>query len=352
MPQNPFKFGSIVDEPFFTDRVKEQESIYHFLDSNNHLVLIGPRRFGKTSLIQKVVNRTQRPFIYINIQQISSVKEFTSTILKRVFKTYPLEKIKFYLSTFRIVPTISISSLSDSFDISFQAKADTSILLEDSFSLLERISTPNEKLIVIFDEFQEILQLEQGIDKKLRAIIQEHKMINYIFLGSQESMMKDIFENIKSPFYNFGEVQRILPIPYEEFFKYIHQRLNMDEEIIKEILNITSCYPYYTQQLASKVWELHTYYDDYKEDIVNQAAQEIVQNRDLDFERLWITFNNLDKSIIKAIAFEKSPFEDLSISYQTIYSAIRKLLKKGYIIDINKYDIEDPFFKMWIINNN
>ena len=51
---NPFKFGTIVDGEYFTDRVAEQEKVREILASENHLILISPRRFGKTSLVQKV----------------------------------------------------------------------------------------------------------------------------------------------------------------------------------------------------------------------------------------------------------------------------------------------------------
>lgn len=41
--ENPFKFGTIVEEEYFTDRVNEVAYIKQFLESANHLVLISPR---------------------------------------------------------------------------------------------------------------------------------------------------------------------------------------------------------------------------------------------------------------------------------------------------------------------
>ena len=59
---NPFKFGTIVDGEYFTDRVAEQEKVREILASENHLILISPRRFGKTSLVQKVTKGLSRPY--------------------------------------------------------------------------------------------------------------------------------------------------------------------------------------------------------------------------------------------------------------------------------------------------
>ena len=51
--ENPFQVVSLVDAPYFTDRVKELDYIVQFLKSENHLVLMSPRRFGKSSLVKK-----------------------------------------------------------------------------------------------------------------------------------------------------------------------------------------------------------------------------------------------------------------------------------------------------------
>lgn len=59
--ENPFKFGTIVDGSYFTDRVEEQEKVKQVISSENHLILISPRRFGKTSLVQKVMKSLERP---------------------------------------------------------------------------------------------------------------------------------------------------------------------------------------------------------------------------------------------------------------------------------------------------
>jgi len=62
---NPFKFGTIVQGEFFTNRIEELEHVKQMLDSENHLMLISPRRFGKSSLITKVLMQTGRPSITI-----------------------------------------------------------------------------------------------------------------------------------------------------------------------------------------------------------------------------------------------------------------------------------------------
>ena len=86
-------------------------------------------------------------------------------------------------------------------------------------ALLEKSTNNKKRLIVVFDEFQEIQSIQKGFDKQLRSIMQQQKGLNYILLGSQESMMEEIFEKKKSPFYHFGQLIRLQKIPYDAMLK-------------------------------------------------------------------------------------------------------------------------------------
>ena len=183
--------------------------------------------------------------------------------------------------------------------------------------------------------------------------MQEQQNINYIFLGSQESMMTQIFERKKSPFYHFGMLMHLDKIPYDDFMQYITQRLPLKDstqtnDIAKDILDTTLCHPYFTQQLASQVWEILTY-SDVKENIVKEAVEQLTIIHDLDFERLWMNFNKTDKYIMLNLAHKKQPSSTRSLPTSTIYSSVKRLMQMGYIIKINEYEIEDPFFRNWLI---
>lgn len=355
--ENPFKYGSIVSAPFFTDREKELEYILQFLNSENHLIIISPRRFGKSSLVYKAVRQTGRPFIFLNLQQVTSVQDFSSMIVREVYNLYPVEKVKHLLANFRIIPTISSSPLGDSIEISFNPKiANSSALLEDALGLLQKVSTPERKLIVVFDEFPELLEIEKRIDKRLRAIMQLQTGLNYIFLGSQEAMMTDIFEKVKSPFYHFGMTMRLGKIPYDDFFRYVSDRLHplsggKADVIANDVLKFTDCHPYYTQQLASRCWERLLMKEGNADSVVQDAIADLVHAHDLDFERLWLTMTKVSRRVLQVLSMGESPSRDTSLPSSTSYSSLKKLMADGYVVRTDKYEIEDPFFKCWILQN-
>uniref|UniRef100_A0AB33IPP1 ATP-binding protein n=1 Tax=Prevotella sp. GTC17253 TaxID=3236793 RepID=A0AB33IPP1_9BACT len=349
--KNPFSFGTLVDKPYFTDRVKELQYIVQFLDSENHLILISPRRYGKSSLVRKAVGETGRPYIWLNMQTVLSKEDFAAKLLKLVLREYKIERIKHLLRHFRVIPTISLNPASSEINISFQSSLDTTVLLEDVFALLEKVSTPDEELIVVFDEFQDILGVERGIDKILRAIMQEQKGLNYIFLGSQESMMSEIFERVHSPFYHFGMLMRIDKIPYDDFLAFVAERFSNvadePESLSRSILEFTACHPYYTQQLASEVWSL-TAYEKVRENVVEMAVGNIVKVHDLDYERLWLTFNKTDQFVLSVVCKGENPVQLRQYPTSTITSSLTRLMKRGVLVKGDGYEIEDPFLSRWI----
>ena len=229
-------------------------------------------------------------------------------------------------------------------------------MLEDAMEMLEKVATSKSRLIVILDEFQEVTKIQEGFDRQLRSIMQQQKGINYIMLGSQESLMEDIFEKKKSPFYHFGQMMRLGRIPRTDFSEYIMARLpkfadSKAVSITNDILEFTKCHPYYTQQLAAQVWELINY-QEITDDVVSLAIKQLIKMHDLDFERLWISMNRTDREILLQIATGANTLKNRQKPTSTSFSAIKRLMRDGYITNIDKYEIEDPFFMQWIINKD
>lgn len=350
--ENPFKFGSIVENEFFTDRVKETKYICNFLNSRNHLVLISPRRFGKSSLVLKVVKKTNRPFVCLNLQKVTSIADFAAKLLAEVYKTHTWEKIKQQVMRFRIIPTITSNQVTGAVEIGFQPTQDQRVLLEDVFSLMEDAHNDTNRLVVILDEFQEIRAISPVLEKMLRAIMQEQKHINYILLGSQESMMTDIFENVQSPFYHFGELMRLQKLPRMEFEQYLKTRFEpvfheQADELTQQVLDYTDCHPYYTQELASRMWQVGVLNESQSE-VMQTAIHEIIDTHDLSYERIWLNFNRTDMWILQRLAAQ-SDLQTGEYRTSTIYSALKRLQHSGHVIYTDHYEIEDPFFKAWLL---
>jgi len=350
--QNPFKFGTIVEDDYFTDRTNEVAYICQFVEGPNHLILISPRRFGKSSVVAKAVKKTGRKHITVNLQQVTSTADLAAKLLRELFKIHPLERVRHLISHFRIIPTITTNPITGVMDVSFQPSVDSSILLEDVMMLIENAHTEENRVIIVLDEFQEIHDISPNLDKQLRAIMQQQKHINYILLGSQESLMTDIFENKKSPFYHFGEMMRLGKLPREDFHRYLSERLKTcfpdnHKMLSDNILDYTGCHPYYSQQLAANIWQIGMLMPGSAQPL-DDAIEQIVNTHSLDYERIWMTFNRTNKWIMQRLATGR-PLQTGEYRTSTIYSALKRLQKDGYVIYSDHYELEDPFYRQWII---
>jgi uncharacterized protein len=360
METNPFKFGTIVDGEYFTDREEELERISSYIKGENHLILISPRRFGKTSLIRKIVNESGRKYIFLDLQIVLSAEDFAAQLLKRVYRIYPVQKLKSFIKSFRIIPVVNINPVTGAAEISFKTGSKELSPLEDVLNLIEKLGTDNKKIIMVLDEFQDIYRIDKGLDRFLRSVMQNHRHINYIFMGSSESMIREIFEKKNSPFYRFGTLMPLGKINPAKFTPFLEEKFTVitdkSKELSSEILEISDSHPYYTQQLAFTVWEFLVR-SPYSPDIVATAANEIVRSHDNDFERLWNTFNRTDMMVLTGMtASDISPLSD-EFSRQfgtgassTVFSTLHRLTQKGILLKENSgYKIDDPFFKRWII---
>lgn len=359
MKENPFKFGTIVDGAYFIDREDEMTRVSSFIKGENHLILISPRRFGKTSLIMKVMNGSGRTFLYLDMQLIISVEDFASQLLKRVYRLFPVQKLKGFFKSFRLIPSVILNPVTGETEISFKPGSNQLEPIEDVLNLIEKLGSGKRKIIVILDEFQEIFRIGNGLDRMLRSVMQVHKYINYIFSGSSESMIREIFERKSSPFYHFGSLMSLGKIPHQKFAGFLNEKFaELTDKyltVTKEILGISDSHPYYTQQLAFAVWELLNR-TEFTPGIVETAANEIVRSHDNDFERLWNGLNRTDMTILTGMSLsDSSPLSD-EFSNQfgtgatsTVFSALQRLTGKGILIkDGQKYNVDDPFFKRWI----
>ena len=349
--KNPFLFGTVAEGESFTDRKKEIEEIYSVLNSGNHVVLISPRRFGKTSLIREVTGSLHRPVIYLDLQLVTDVNDLATELLKRVMKIYKWESIKRHLAGFRLVPTVELNPVTNSVNVSFLPTIkDDFTPIADVLDLIENAASKKSRPIVVFDEFQEIRSLGKALPKQLRSVIQHHKNVNYIFLGSIESMMKQIFETKKSPFYHFGYLMTLDKIPYADFLMYLKKHLRKvtdQSEILSEgILTFTECHPYYTQQLAFYCFAWLEK-NSYNKQTLNKVIEHITEVHGNDFARLWNTLSNTDKKILIALAMGKNGAAVAGPS-STTYSGLSRLAARGYLLKDNGYKFDDPFFKKWI----
>jgi len=362
---NPFRFGNVVTGEYFTNREKEIKEIVSETKAGQHIVLMSPRRYGKSSLVNEAMKISGMKWFRINMELIADEVDLANYYVRNALSLSKFEKIKHYLKSLKIQPYIQIQPTTNEISVSFSAeRKDISTLLSDSLQLPETIArSMRKKVVIVFDEFQEIRRISPMLERKMRGIFQYHQNITYIFIGSQESMIREIFQNKKNPFYKFGRHISLHKIPVAEFSNFVIKRFSSQKidahGIVQDILKFTDCHPYYTQQLCHEIYILSEK-KTLTKGIINKAIDQITTEHHADYSRWWNSLTNTERKVIIGIASGNyNPTSQEFIrkygikSASTSGSVVSKLIALGTLVKKNreKIKIEDPFWKEWILKN-
>lgn len=367
---NPFVFGKAAEGEYFTDRQEDARRLNANLTHGINTILISPRRWGKTSLVKKVISEISNPSIrpiYIDIFQCKSENEFyhafASTIIKQTSSKLEewAEMAKTFLS--RVSPKFSfgpdpMSDFSMSFDWNPKDDSDLDIL-----QLPEKIAQKkNIRLVICLDEFQQIGDFPDSIkfQKKLRSAWQHQQHVTYCMFGSKKHLMDQFFNDKSMPFFKFGDMMFLKKIPTSEWVPFICDKFKETGKVITmeqatKICDITDNLSSYVQHLAWIIW-----YKSGKvvtnEDIDSAVNDMLEQNR-IFFQREVEQLSELQMNFLRAVASgittghsSKEVIKRYRLESSANVNAIKKALLKKDIIDIEgqTITINDSLFKLWI----
>ncbi len=366
----PFIYGKLAGPVEFTNREKETEILVNNFMAGANTMLISPRRWGKSSLVEYAAAAAQKQnkklkVCFIDIFSIKSEEEFYTLFAKQVIKTSSTkwddiqQNAKKYLGKF--IPKIAFSP---SQDTDFSISLDWEEVSKDPLDILnmpQRIAEQTgEKWVICIDEFQGLADFKQPLafQKRLRSVWQKHQNISYCLYGSKRHMMIDIFSNSGMPFYKFGQILFLEKIKEKDWIPFIIKRYNATgKEISKEdaqyIAQLAENHPYYVQQLAQQAW-LRTQKTCNKT-IINEAHEGITLQLSLLFQELTNTFTAIQANYLKAL-IDKVPQMTAAKTLKTYNLGTsagvlktKLALANKDVIDIvgEEITIIDPFFKYW-----
>ena len=265
--ETPFIFGKIATENNFTDREKETSDLVRNFISLSNTIIISPRRWGKSSLVNKAAKLAMAQdsdlrICHIDLFNVRSEEHFYSLLAQKVISSTStkweeaVESAKSFFS--HLVPKISIGTdptneVSIDFDWE-EAKRDPDEVLDLAEKIAEKKGL---KIVICVDEFQNIAEFTDPdyFQKKLRSHWQLHQNVAYCLYGSKRHMMMEVFTDSSKPFYKFGNLMFLNKIDTPclvEFFKrrFTDTGKTIDDDASHLIVKLVDNHPYYAQQLA------------------------------------------------------------------------------------------------------
>jgi uncharacterized protein len=391
--ENPFEFGRELGSDELVNRVEELALVKQTINSGGKLFVIGPRRYGKTSLLKASAEKSAKEGNIILRYNAEAFAEIDGLVKKIIEDSARLlmgsvektgEQIRRYFKSLR--PEISFSVTQSQWKsligVTPSANAGNIGLLVDALNGLEELASEQKekRATLIIDEFQEILSSEgMTAEKQIRSAIQTHKNTAYIFAGSKTRMLTEMTTDAGRPFYHLGTLLFIGELPRPEFSRFLLDKFTFgdffspktDEEarrnLTLKILDLAEDVPYNVQMLAHSLWnrllqikiaapeKAHL-----TADLIDETLERVIRQNDPFYTQIWNGLTTIQKKTLTAVVEENG--QNLQSNRVTTKSgvspsSIRRSLESLISQDVLRQDeklgnikirFEDPFFAHWI----
>jgi uncharacterized protein len=366
--QTPFNFGRTVRNDSFTNRELEIKKLASNFTNQVNTIIISPRRWGKSSLVEKVAGQVRSKTVkvaMIDLFGMRSEEEFYNALANAVIKATS-SRIEEWLALGKkfiknITPKFTVE-LGDkqNFDLSL----DLDVIKKHYRELLdiaEKVAIEkNIRLIICIDEFQNISTFNNAlaVQKRLRSVWQHHQHVTYCLYGSKQHMMLELFNQQNNPFYRFGELMHLPKITETKWVTYITRQFAKSGKKIKNeqaqvISNAVKCHPYYVQQLSHLVW-INTN-DTVSDDLIEKSIRELLDQNAILYFKETEDLNNSEIKLLKAVVSgviqftSKETIRKYGLGTSASVIKAKKSLIAKEILDENQRQLQflDPAYELW-----
>ncbi len=368
---NPFIVSGKIEPEYFCDRVSESASLIKSLTNGNNLVLISPRRMGKTGLIHYCYDKEpicgNYHTVFIDILHTTSLREFTLLFGKSIFEAIiPLgqKMLTSFVHTLKSLSgkfSIDLVTNMPTFNLELGDITRPAMTLEEIFTYLENADKP---CIVAFDEFQQIANYpEKNIEALLRTHVQQASNTHFIFAGSEYHIMQKMFMSSARPFYNSADTLELKAIDIDIYTEFVIKLMKggnrtITSQLVKTIYQLYRGNTYAMQKTFNELYSISDEGTNVTTDMVITAINNVIDSKEPMYREQLSNIPDKHKPLLYAIAQEGEAERITSAKFvkdhklasaSAVQYAATQLLTKGVITKLaSQYAINDPFFALWI----
>ena len=374
---NPFTFGDLDLDEAFTDREEEIRELVSDMRNGQNVLVYAPRRYGKSSLVLRAAQEAmQRKTLvgYCDLMMTPTKERLAAALAKTIYSDIAspvgqaFERAADLFRSLRVRPTIEVDPSDGSLRFSFQIgrrRTDIDDTIERLLELLGELAAERKRrVVIVFDEFQEIIALDKRFPNLLRAVFQAQPEVSHVYLGSKRHLLERIFNDRNEPFWRSAKQLEIGPIATAAFAPFLRDRFTatgkgITDEGLDLLLEVTAGHPYGTQELAYFVWELVAPGGEASATDVEEAVGRVVRSEHNHFAQLWDDAPRAQRLVLLALADEPTR-SVYSADYHerhelpatpTLQTALAGLIRKEIVGrgEEREYRIIEPFLSEWLL---
>ena len=373
--ENPFIVTGRIKPEYFCDRVKESDRLVRsIMSGGENVVIISPRRLGKTGLInfcfEKPEVKDKVTTIMVDILRTSTLQEFTYLLGRAVFKTLGSRSQQMMKTIVDTLLSLRGSFGYDpikntpTFDIKLGDITNPAHTLEEIFDCLEKA---NRHCVVAIDEFQQIVNYpDKNVEALLRTHIQQSTNANFIFAGSERHIMDEMFLDPDRPFYQSATIMTLAPITLENYAAFVtshfrDNRLVVDPEAIALAYSTFLGNTYYMQKTFREAFSSSAEGRICDKALVEAIINDLMQESGHKYSETLARLTLPQKELLYAISREGRACRVTSAQFikrhrlqsaSSVQAAMRKLMEYGIVtVEQNQYYVEDQLFHRWLLNS-
>ena len=371
---NPFKFGNPVEGDYYLARPELSSAVRNFIENRIHIVLMGPRRFGKTSFVLNLLGLLEKEgyiCFLVDIFNITSHKDFLYQLMRAIESKKSIAgKFKSWLKRLgRPVPKLTAEVDPITGTPSFGAtlshlenleKEDTQTAIQD---LLESLSTYGEKIIVVIDEFQKISEIEDKgwLEATVRTHIQRLKNVSFLFTGSRKSLISEMLNNPARPLYRSCQIIEF-PTFGPEFTDWVINRfstvgIDCERDSIVHLRKLVQDTPNYVQMVCFQL--VAQARNKISSNDVQEVLETVARQNAYAYQTLLNSLTLAQQRALRLAANEKQSLFQRGllakyeiVSAPALHSSIKALKSKGILDEEGTFKgsvlFDDPLFDFWL----
>lgn len=375
MPKNPFVIIGDIPEEYFCDRKEETARIIRTISNEGNLVLMSPRRMGKSKLVRHVFLHkeiTEEYYtFYIDLLHTSGIRDFTYSFGRAVFEQLKSKSEKLLLSLVTTLKSLNgtfgfdpVSSL-PTFTLEMGKIQSPEFTLSEIFSWLESCDRP---CVVCFDEFQKISKYPENNDGAVEALIRGHiqhlSNAHFIFAGSEHHILSEMFCSQAKPFYNSSVQYSLKPIrldAYLDFSEYWMEQhgKHLDREALSYYYGLFEGTTYLLQKLMHEAFIEISAGETCDRAMLDKCYDNMLEEVAENYANVLGSLTERQKDALFAIAREGNAERVMSSSFikrhalasaSAMQSAVKKLLENELItVKGGVYSLSDILFRLYIV---
>jgi len=365
--RNPFRFSEPVSAGDLLDRDDEAALLLRRADGGDNSRLVAPRRYGKTSLLNRVVEEARRAgwaSVYVDFFGVLTLDDIARRIERAYVSQLEGSAATWFAGVRRLLrPTLRLGGgpVPAGLEVSVDPQAEP--------PLLERLALPvrlherdGTRTLVVFDEFQDILATKEQADAVIRSEIQHHgDAASYVFAGSHVGMMRELFSDRRRAFYGQAAPVDLPPLSPADVAEFVSDHFQRSGRRIGSaldpLLDVARGHPQRTMLLAHVLWELTEEGEEVGEELWLSAFDEAMHYVRDELRATWSSLPTSQRRVLTAIAENREGIYAAGRRQGgsrggAVRNAVEALRDRGDIVEdetaVAGWRLVDPLLTAWV----